>query len=309
MNEQEFFARLRKLGRTTPVLRQVAPRLERAHHEADGSRLLHRARQLAWIARHGRPPGFPLTMGFTPEAPRYFTLPYKLSLRMGIEIVPVAEADVVFHWADLTVRDEPPPTLEARAVNRDVRDISKARVGVLHEQVFGYGLEPDPGAEQLVEKSDENARHDGRVVARPTGTPGLVVQRLIDNRIDDAIVRDHRVAVVEGRIGMCAARYRQLEERFLSGHHNLYAVLHTPDAYFSPPEQAAMIELVRVMGADWAELDVLRDRGSGRLYVVDVNPTPSGPVTALAPDDLAAYWRQQEASFAGLLRAHARHGA
>lgn len=308
MNEQELFARLRALGRTTPLLRRVAPRLERAHHEADGSRLLHRARQLAWTARHGRPPGFPLRMGFTPEAPRYFTLAYKLSLRMGIDIVPTAEADVVFHWADRTVLDEPPPTLEPRAVNRGVRDISKAHVGVLHQQIFGYGLEPDQDASELVEKSDENARHDGRVVARPSGTPGLVVQRLIDNRLDDAIVRDHRVAVVDGRIGMCAARYRQVEDRFLSGHHNLHAVLHSPGAYFSPSEQAGMIEMVRAIGADWAELDVLRDRNSGRLYVVDVNPTPSGPVTAFAPADLAAYWQQQEVSFAGLLRAHARHG-
>ncbi|HTS14050.1 MAG TPA: hypothetical protein VMH24_00160, partial [Candidatus Sulfotelmatobacter sp.] len=256
--------------------------------------------------RHGRPAGFPLRMGFTPEAPRYFTLAYKLSLRMGIAIVPVADADVVFHWADRTVCEEPPPDLEPRAVNRDVRDISKAHVSVLHQQVFGYDLEPDPGATELVEKSDENARHDGRVVTRPTGTPGLVVERLIDNRLDDAIVRDHRVAVSNGQIGMCAARYRAVEDRFLSGHRNLYAALHAPDAYFTKAEQAAMVEMVRAIGADWAELDVLRDRASGRLYVVDVNPTPSGPVSALGSADLAAYWRQQEASFAGLLQAHAR---
>ena len=306
MDPRHFFARAHDVGRSTPGVRRIAPQLETAWHAVDRSHPLYEARRVFWAARHGKRRRYPLTVAFTPEAPRYFTLAYHLCVRLGVDVVSVADADVVFFWADRTIRDEPPADLPPRAVNRAVRDISKTHVGVLHEQVFGYGFEPDPDAVVFVEKSDENATHDGQVVAAPTGRAGTVLQRLIDNRVDDELVRDHRVAVIDGRIGTCAARYRSVDDQFLTRHRSLHAVLHAPDAYFSAPEQARMIELVRAIGADWAELDVLRDRDSGRLYVVDVNTTPAGPVTALAPEDLAAYWRQQEAGFAGLLRTHAR---
>lgn len=306
MDPRRFFARAHVVGRSTPGVRRIAPQLETAWHAVDRSHPLYQARRVFWAVRHGSSRRYPLTVAFTPEAPRYFTLAYHLCVRLGVDVVSVADADVVFFWADRTIRDEPPADLPPRAVNRAVRDISKTHVGILHEQVFGYGLEPDPDAVVFVEKSDENATHDGRVVAVPTGMAGMVLQRLIDSRVDDELVRDHRVAVIDGRIGMCAARYRSVNDRFLARHRSLHAVLHAPDAYFSPPEQAGMIEMVRAIGADWAELDVLRDRDSGRLYVVDVNTTPAGPVTALTSEDLAAYWRQQEAGFAGLLHAHAR---
>jgi hypothetical protein len=31
------------------------------------------------------------------------------------------------------------------------------------------------------------------------------------------------------------------------------------------------------MGLDFGELDILRDNDDGRIYIVDVNNTPSGP--------------------------------
>ena len=306
MDPRRFFARAHVVGRSTPVRRRVAPQLEAAWHALDRSHPLYEARRVVWAARHGPRRRYPLTVAFTPEMPRYFTLAYQLSVRLGVDVVPVADADVVFYWADLTIRGEPPAGLPPQTVNLAVRDISKTHVGILHEQVFGYGLEPDPDAAVFVEKSDENATHDGRVVAAPTGTAGVVLQRLIDSRVDDELVRDHRVAVIDGQIGMCAARYRSVSDRFLARHRNVHAVVHAPDAYFSPLEQAAMIEMVRAIGADWAELDVLRDRDSGRLYVVDVNTTPAGPATGATPETLAEYWRLEEAGFARLLQAHAR---
>jgi hypothetical protein len=38
------------------------------------------------------------------------------------------------------------------------------------------------------------------------------------------------------------------------------------------------------MGLDYGELDVLRDADDGRLYVVDVNTTPFGPVNRRLDD-------------------------
>jgi hypothetical protein len=41
------------------------------------------------------------------------------------------------------------------------------------------------------------------------------------------------------------------------------------------------------MQLDWGGLDVLRERESGRLYVVDVNKTDTGPAVVLSWRDRA----------------------
>src|SRR4051812_26139708 len=51
-----------------------------------------------------------------------------------------------------------------------------------------------------------------------------------------------------------------------------------------------------LMGVDVAELDVLRDRTSGRIYVIDVNVTAAGPSVFLRlPARLRLYLQSIEA--------------
>ncbi|MFI5262170.1 MAG: hypothetical protein ACHQZR_06435 [Candidatus Limnocylindrales bacterium] len=290
----------------TPGVRRGAPALAAAWHEIDRTHVLYETRRRTWQAMHGRRPRFALRAAFTPEAPRYFTGGYRLCVRLNIDVVAPARADVVLHWADVTIRDEPPPGLDPRTINLRVRDISKRHVNEVHRQVFGYGLDPEPGATEFVEKSDVNARHDGRVVVQPSGAPGTVIERLVDNRLDDHLVTDFRVAVMDGRIIYTLLRYRPISDRFQHRDTHMLALVVEPEAYFSPAEQATLVAMCQAMGADWADLDVLRDRTSRRAYVVDVNPTPAAPSTGLAGVELAAYWRLQEQGFAALLRAHAR---
>jgi hypothetical protein len=132
-----------------------------------------------------------------------------------------------------------------------------------------------------------------------------VTHRLIDNRAADLVVTDHRISVMDGRIVYDILRYRPLHDRFPHTSPNMLAVMVDPASEFSPDEQARLVAMVAAMGADWADLDVLRDRRSGRLYVVDVNGTPAAPSTGLHGRELATYWRLQETGFAALLRAHA----
>lgn len=290
----------------TPLVRRVAPRLSAAWHAVDSSAPLYAVRRTAWQVRHGRRTRFPLRVAFTPEEPRYFHGAYQLCERLNVEITPAREADVLIHWRNATEWGDPPPDLDRRAINGRVRDISKRHVNELHGTVFGYDLEPEPDAIEFVAKSDRNATHDGRIVGRPSGEAGVVTQRLIDNRLDAHMVTDFRVVLFDGRIALCVVRYRPVTNRFLGQGFSLLAVLAHPDACFSPAEQAQLAAMCDAAGADWAELDVLRDRGSGRLYVVDVNPTPGAPIPSLSREEDDACWRLQEAGFAQLLRTHAR---
>lgn len=299
----ELVERTHSLLRETPVVRRAAPTLANSWHELDRSHLVYETRRLA---RHGRRAKFPVSVAFAPEAPRYFHGAYQLCIRLNVDIVPLRRADAAVHFVDTTVRDEPPSELDGRAINVRLRDISKRHVNEMHGRVFGYDLSPEPGTAELMEKSDDNAAHDGQVVERPTGRPGVVAQRLVDNRLTEHVVIDHRVCVMDGRIVYDILRHRPIQDRFRHASENRLAMVVDPSSQFSVDELARLVAMVEAMGADWADLDVLRDRNSGRIYVVDVNGTPAAPSDGLRDHELAAYWRLQESGFAELLRAHAR---
>jgi hypothetical protein len=54
---------------------------------------------------------------------------------------------------------------------------------------------------------------------------------------------------------------------------------------FTSDELLQMGEVLKRMDVDFAEVDVLRDQGSGDLFLVDVNPTPWGPPSGLPEPD------------------------
>lgn len=56
---------------------------------------------------------------------------------------------------------------------------------------------------------------------------------------------------------------------------------------FSIPEQKIILEFARALGVDIAVLDVLRDKQTGALYIVDVNPTSTGPALLFTPTERA----------------------
>jgi hypothetical protein len=45
-------------------------------------------------------------------------------------------------------------------------------------------------------------------------------------------------------------------------------------------------KFARSIGLDYGELDVLRDRDDGRIYIVDANKTPTGPSFRLPSAEL-----------------------
>lgn len=213
-------------------------------------------------------------------------------------------ADVVIAWQDATFRDGA-RGLPRGAINDGCRDISKRRVAELQRAAFGYGADPDESTVEIVEKSDENGRHDGEVRAVPSGRPGRVIQRLIDNRLGPDLVMDLRVTVMGTRIPTAIARYRPVWDRFGARSDEVLAALHAPEEVLSPAEQAGLIRFCRLAGADYADLDVLRD-ASGALFVVDLNTTPLAAPDHLPADQRSAYWAAIDPAWAALLREHAR---
>ncbi|WP_225207532.1 ATP-grasp domain-containing protein [Novosphingobium huizhouense] len=179
---------------------------------------------------------------------------------------------VYYHYDDTTVA-----ACEG-AINGRCVDISKSTVGRVFAEVFGYALDIDPREHhgKIVRKSEINAVHDGEVLEGPITMPqpGSVYQRLIDNTTDDGMVLDLRTGIVGNEVPYVFLKYRPRDIRFSND--NAYVRLGQPDL-FTPEEKALILRFCRAIGLDIGELDILRDRESGKIYIVDVAKTPHSP--------------------------------
>jgi hypothetical protein len=218
---------------------------------------------------------------FAPDRPRPWYLIWAAAAWNGVGIARTPEDAVASFYFDDATQGRPPARWHSRAFNYGCADISKSRVAQVFEEVFGYPLSVDPerGFGPAVEKGEANGAHDGRLVSLPTpARPGRTYQRLIDN-VEDGLAVDLRTPVVGGKPVLVFIKRRPVADRFAN--HNSRVSLVRPHDVFSDAEIDKLGAFARAMGLDWGGLDVLRDRASGRLYVVDVNKTDMGPPIAL----------------------------
>ncbi|MBX9745378.1 MAG: hypothetical protein K2X34_00655, partial [Hyphomonadaceae bacterium] len=196
-------------------------------------------------------------------------------------------ADAAFYFEDQT-RATPPAPRHAKAFNFGVGDVSKSYVARVMEEAFGYPLAIDPAtfAGEAVEKGEGNGVHDGRIVQCPLPrVEGKSYQRVIKTEGADGWAYDLRTACVGRRPVVVFVKQKPAVSRFSI--QNTSVVVKTPEEVFSPAEIQQIERFCAAMQLDWGGLDVLREHESGRLYVVDVNKTDTGPAVVLSWKDRA----------------------
>ena len=222
------------------------------------------------------------TILFYPEKPKYLHSAYVVCYMLGYRITrnPKRKAEAVIRFEDVT-KSSSGETLRALAermpvINLQCDDISKIKVEKEFQEVFGYGMAVDPETYTgvCVQKSDENAKHDGKVISCPMRPEsGYIYQKLIDNTVGGEAV-DIRVIIFKERIPFVVLRYKNLDDRFNLTTH---IAIKDPEEILSADEIEKIHAFCRRMGMDYGELDILRDNQDGRIYIVDANKTPSGP--------------------------------
>ena len=202
----------------------------------------------------------------------------------------VTNPDVIVYFENATygsasaVQEKYP---NARIINVDCQDISKERVHVVHQETLGYSmnLNPQTHVGLAVEKSDENAVHDGQEVKCPIESPkeNAVYQIVLDNANDNNEYVDIRVPIIGGKIPLVYLKFKTKKNRFTNKAHR--ATLHTPEELFSKEEIEQIEKYAEAMKVDFCELDVLRHKGNKKIYIIDVNKTPYGPPDPLNRKD------------------------
>ncbi len=231
------------------------------------------------------------TFLFYPSYPSKRSVLYKLMgiLKYNRTNNPRQKFARAIHWETETYRQEIPLLKDIHArqpvINYHCRDISKRFIDDVHQEIFGYRTMIDPLRFRglCVRKSNLNALHDGQVVECPVTSvePDTVYQILINNECEPGIVEDIRIPVFEDEIPLAYLKYKPVDNRFGSylkfPHLNKNTEIVPPERVFSDRELELIRKFARRIGLEYGELDILRNRDDGRIYIVDANNTPTGP--------------------------------
>lgn len=171
-----------------------------------------------------------------------------------------------------------------KVINLYSRDISKTFIDIAFSKVFGYSASVDPltYCGKMVRKNNLNAMHDGLIMDAPVkfAEQGFIYQVLIDNTVDENMVRDIRVPVIGGVIDIAMLKYRRINERF--SNITVKAEIVPIGQVLNETEMELLNRFCNEIHLDYGELDILRNKNDGKIYIVDVNNTPHGPPPCLS---------------------------
>lgn len=217
---------------------------------------------------------------FAPEQPRPWYVIWAACTWAGLRFAASeAEADICFYFEDVTIGA--PPMSGRTYANGKCWDISKSRVAKTFDAVAGYALSLDPLHFEgvAVEKGERNGAHDGRMVTCPMAPlPDKVYERFVDAS-DGETATDLRVSIVDRTPVSVLLKTKPAAKRF-SIHNDAVRWVDLA-AVFTSEELDLIARFCQEMQLDYGALDILRDRSDGRIYIVDVNKTDTGPAVDL----------------------------
>ena len=219
---------------------------------------------------------------------------YRICRELGLQVTNRVESRAVLGvFYEYTTFKKEFGALQARVkgglttLNIQSRDISKNYVDAIHQKVFGYSTRIDPTEHsgKCVRKSDTNALHDGAIIDCPITTPeeGFIYQIFIDNKNDTGFFEDMRIAIVGEELPIAYLKYRNDEQQF---GHKSRAELTTVEQVLTSDEIEKVKEFTKTSKIDFAEIDILRDKKDGRIYVIDVNDTPQSARDNVSKEEL-----------------------
>lgn len=218
---------------------------------------------------------------------------YKIARHLDLAITnrPPSRPVALVHWEYLTFQEEFADLARYAplqdVINGKVKDISKERVDRIHQEIFGYATRIDPVRYQgkAVQKSDINALHNYAVLDCPIAErqEGAFYQILINNEVHEGTrVEDIRVPIIKGTLPFAYLKHRDIKVRFKNP---IYCKPLPIEELLSAEEITLINAYAKRFGLDFGEMDVLRNRDDGRIYIIDVNTTSQGPPSGISEAD------------------------
>ncbi|MGB0999445.1 MAG: hypothetical protein ACPG4W_02990 [Flavobacteriales bacterium] len=209
------------------------------------------------------------------------------ALNLNVTNNPNEEHQSIFIWEDETEVYNTEKYIQKFGQSKPLfnvhcTDISKEKVDREFERIFDYGIQVNPlkYSGLCVEKCNENAGGIINEIQCPIQEkkPDFVYQKVIDNAVNSDYIADMRVLIFGSDIPFVIDKWIPKVTRYKKKvDTDLPVKYHYKKAQelLSAEEQKQILKLAKRMGLDCGEMDVLRDASDGKIYVVDVNKTPT----------------------------------
>lgn len=230
---------------------------------------------------------------FFPQKPNKQSVIYEILKILELHITKNRNGDFLtaINWEDVTFRKKyvflEELNKQNNVLNINCKDISKKRVDQVFKKIFSYSISINPlehNGKCLV-KNNLNAKHDGIIKSCPLNeiNQDYVYQRIIDNTNENGEFYDIRIPVFKDTIPFVYVKTKAKKTRFRDKFFS--ATILKTDNIFSKVEIKKINIFCRQIGMDYGELDVLRDKESNKIYIIDANNTPWGPPSELSKAD------------------------
>ena len=280
--------------------------INKSWFECFGKEIRYSFRALKSFFRHGKV----LRVLAYPELPGSRAIISKITGHQKWIITNNPKKKIIFaiSWKDATIRDVPQVlkklSSEIKVLNLYNDNILKTYVEEYFYEAFGYRTRIDPQLHhgKAVCKSEYNATHSGTIVDCPVAEPekDCIYQIVIDNRTEEGFFEDIRVPVIGKTIPYVYIKLKEEPARFETRAQKV--LLEETGKYITDDEHEKILKFTASIGLDFGEIDVLRNRTDGKLYIVDVNNTPYGPPANLADVDAKQAVRMQAEKLVALLK-------
>jgi hypothetical protein len=225
-----------------------------------------------------------------PQYPGRKSVIFKILTKLKCNITnnPKKKHNLVVYWHDTTYRNHDSIikafSEKELVVNLNCTNISKSNVDKVFGEVFGYTsiVNPESFSGFMVKKSEINASHDGIIIQGPvTPEEGFIYQKVINNIYNEQFVVDIRIPIINGKMVIGYLKYKWIDSRFANFSKKMLN-FKEPEVLpignlLSEEEIKLITSFCHRIGLDYGELDVLRDNDDKKIYIIDVNNTPTGP--------------------------------
>jgi archaeosine-15-forming tRNA-guanine transglycosylase len=126
----------------------------------------------------------------------------------------------------------------------------------------------------VLKKSNINALHDDEIIDCPVAKKDsrFVYQIPLDNLKENGKHEDIRIPVIANEFPLVFLQYRSVDNRFSIA---VDGELKPRHEVLSDAETDLIKKLCQAIGLEFGEIDAIRHQKDGKLYVIDINNTPS----------------------------------
>ena len=178
------------------------------------------------------------------------------------------------------------PNINVKIINKNLKDISKLNLEKVHKEIFGYNLliEPTKFDGEFISKGNGNKERaplipsyklHKRKLKLGEVNKNLIYQKNVNNTDDNNNIIDHRAFVFNYKVKY-VIKY-VVDTKFLTrvGTTKKKEFVEF-EKYFDKSDIIKINRFINKLGVEYGEIDIIRDRNTKKLYLIDVNNTPSG---------------------------------